>query len=162
TPSEKGNVLERVPKNRVLELETFASKWYITTTTDGSVGYVFHGDVHLGNVKETVYNVDFQSFLDTQMTRSPQTSSGGGFENASREQVTYYSNPKHFLESDASFYQFLLLSTPSGLNVTDLNEKILKGKGILEGKGAAFIEAAERHALNEAYLISHARLETGH
>ena len=35
------------------------------------------------------------------------------------------------------------------------------GKGILEGKGSAFIEAGRKHGINEIYLISHALLETG-
>lgn len=56
--------------------------------------------------------------------------------------------------------QFLSLSSPSGLSVKDLNE-ILEGKGILEGQGAAFIEASQKYKVNEIYLISHALLETG-
>ncbi len=56
--------------------------------------------------------------------------------------------------------QFLSLSSPSGLSVKDLNE-ILEGKGILQGQGAAFLEASRKYEVNEIYLISHALLETG-
>src|SRR5690606_6669478 len=37
----------------------------------------------------------------------------------------------------------------------------LKGKGVLEGQGQAFIDAARIHRINDVYLISHALLETG-
>ena len=42
-----------------------------------------------------------------------------------------------------------------------MNDKILKGKGILAGKGDAFIKAGLTNKINEVYLISHALLETG-
>src|SRR5699024_736034 len=56
--------------------------------------------------------------------------------------------------------QFLSLSHPSGISVKDLNKE-LEGKGILEGKGQAFIEASQKYNINEIYLVSHALLETG-
>src|SRR5699024_12228100 len=40
-------------------------------------------------------------------------------------------------------------------------DKLLVGKGILEGQGEAFREAAQTYNINEVYLISHALLETG-
>ncbi|WP_147525012.1 SH3 domain-containing protein, partial [Anaerosalibacter massiliensis] len=57
-------------------------------------------------------------------------------------------------------YQFLVLSGPSGVSADDLNNA-LRGKGILAGKGQAFIEAGKQHNVNELYLLSHAFLETG-
>ncbi|MCR2045595.1 SH3 domain-containing protein [Anaerosalibacter massiliensis] len=57
-------------------------------------------------------------------------------------------------------YQFLVLSGTSGISINDLNNA-LRGKGILEGKGQAFIEAGKQHNVNELYLLSHAFLETG-
>lgn len=56
--------------------------------------------------------------------------------------------------------QFLILSGTSGISVDDMNRE-LQGKGILEGQGAAFVEAARVHNINEIYLLSHALLETG-
>src|SRR5699024_6656123 len=61
---------------------------------------------------------------------------------------------------DPRMLQFLSLSRPSGISVQDLNKE-LKGKGILEGKGKAFIEASQKYNINEIYLVSHALLETG-
>ena len=59
-----------------------------------------------------------------------------------------------------SMFQFLLLSGSAGSTVADLN-KILAGKGILNGKGAAFMEASQNNNINEIFLVSLALHETG-
>src|SRR5699024_12287836 len=60
------------------------------------------------------------------------------------------------------YYQFLVLYKTDGNKAKDVNKKILNGKGILDGKADAFIEAGKKHKINELYLISHSVLETGH
>lgn len=68
-----------------------------------------------------------------------------------------------FVESAFSantIFQFLLLSGSAGTTVEDL-EKILGGKGILDGKGAAFMEAGRNNNINEIFLVSLALHETG-
>ena len=57
-------------------------------------------------------------------------------------------------------FQHLDLSSPVGATAAELN-RYLKGKGILEGMGQAFVDAARKQSINELYLISHAVLETG-
>ncbi len=47
-----------------------------------------------------------------------------------------------------------------GVTPQDLNN-MLKGKGILEGKGETFLKAAKKSNINPIYLVSHALLETG-
>ncbi|KXJ38470.1 hypothetical protein AX282_14265 [Bacillus spizizenii] len=84
-----------------------------------------------------------------------------GWRKASREEVTYYINPENFSISSKYYFQFLKLSQYAGLTATEVNNKILKGKGILEGKGESFIKAAESNNINELYLIAHSLLETG-
>src|SRR5699024_4125580 len=79
---------------------------------------------------------------------------------ASPSDVRYYLNPENFINDGKQQFQFLDLAKPSGASAKDLN-KFLKGKGILEGKGQAFIDAAKEHGVNDIYLISHAILETG-
>ncbi|MED1740706.1 glucosaminidase domain-containing protein [Bacillus swezeyi] len=81
--------------------------------------------------------------------------------NASREEVEKYVNPDHFTQGSSAYFQFLKLSQTAGLNATEINGKILYNKGILTGKGQAFIDAARRYSINELYLISHSLLETG-
>lgn len=58
-------------------------------------------------------------------------------------------------------YQFMVLSGQAGVTVEQMNSELV-GKGILEGKGASFIEASKKYNVNELYLISHSILETGH
>lgn len=57
-------------------------------------------------------------------------------------------------------FQHIRLDETIGVPADDLN-RLLAGKGILEGLGEAFITGGKEHGLNEAYLISHAFLETG-
>ncbi|MFD2618733.1 SH3 domain-containing protein [Terrilactibacillus laevilacticus] len=78
--------------------------------------------------------------------------------NASYEEIEKYLNPNNYSTND---FQFLKLSSPSYASSSEINEKILKGKGILEGKADSFIKAAELYHINELYLIAHTLHETG-
>lgn len=83
------------------------------------------------------------------------------WKNAKRDDVAYYLDPSNFTFGSKEYYQFLKLSLPANLSVQEVNEKVLAGKGILDGKGQSFIDAASKYKVNEVYLISHALLETG-
>ncbi|AXI39000.1 hypothetical protein CX649_04730 [Bacillaceae bacterium ZC4] len=86
----------------------------------------------------------------------------GGWKDADREDVLYFLNPDNFLNYNGSeIFQFLKLSQYTGLTADEINNKILKGKGILEGKGQAFVTAAQKYNINEIYLVAHALHETG-
>lgn len=80
--------------------------------------------------------------------------------NASPDDILYYLNPLNFIKSSVQQLQFLDLTKTSGIDVSVLND-YLKGKGILEGQGQAFLDASKKFGLNETYLVSHAVLETG-
>ncbi|MCY7866520.1 glucosaminidase domain-containing protein [Bacillus spizizenii] len=84
-----------------------------------------------------------------------------GWRNASSDEVVQYVDPNNFSRDSKYYFQFLKLSQTAGLNVTEVNQKVLAGKGILTGKAKAFIDAANQYGINELYLISHALLETG-
>ncbi|MGM0876436.1 MAG: glucosaminidase domain-containing protein [Bacillota bacterium] len=84
----------------------------------------------------------------------------GGFSAAHESDIREYVNPANFDLSTKSMYQFVLLSKYAGANPSELN-KLLVGKGILEGKGEAFAEGSKLAGINEIYLVSHALLETG-
>ena len=64
-------------------------------------------------------------------------------------------NPKN-----ADKFQHLRLDTLAGATAKQLNG-MLKGKGVLDNQGQAFINGAKQGKVNEAYLISHSLLETG-
>lgn len=80
---------------------------------------------------------------------------------AGPKDVRYYLNPNNFINDDKLKFQFLDLSIFINAPVKTLNN-ILKDRGILHNKGAAFSEGAKKYSINEIYLIAHAILETGH
>ncbi|WP_228485560.1 N-acetylglucosaminidase [Thermaerobacillus caldiproteolyticus] len=84
----------------------------------------------------------------------------GPWKNAKREDVQAYLDPERVSRSSKEFFQFLVLSESAGVPVNDLNNKILANKGILAGKGQAFIDAGVKYHINEIYLISQALSET--
>ncbi|MCO7174903.1 SH3 domain-containing protein [Sporolactobacillus kofuensis] len=84
-----------------------------------------------------------------------------GWVNASPADVQYNLDPNNFQNGSAESYQFLDLSVPTAVNPDEVNNKLLKGRGILAGKAATFIQAANQQHINEIYLIVHALLETG-
>ncbi|MFC2947701.1 SH3 domain-containing protein [Virgibacillus sediminis] len=126
----------------------FASFLYQTIKEDASV------------ITANQYDIDFERLIEIQSRVNPKVDGAGRFE-ASKELVAYYANSHNFEVDSPEFMQFLLLSEPAGLDADELNEKVLKGKGTLEGTGEAFIEAAQRFNINEVYLIAHALHETG-
>ncbi|WP_404429357.1 peptidoglycan-binding protein [Sutcliffiella horikoshii] len=75
--------------------------------------------------------------------------------NATRTDFVHFLNPEN-----NDMFQHLVLSSSAGVNSTQLNN-ILVNKGVLAGKGQAFIEAAQSYKVNEIYLMAHAFLETG-
>jgi mannosyl-glycoprotein endo-beta-N-acetylglucosaminidase len=79
----------------------------------------------------------------------------GTWRNAKQSEFRAYMDP---MNND--IYQHLVLSSSAGVSSNQLNN-ILAGKGILDGKGQAFIQGGLAHSVNEVYLISHALLETG-
>ena len=81
--------------------------------------------------------------------------------NASSTDVSYYMNPANFAVNSKEYYQFLSLKGSGSISIKEVNDKILAGKGILQGKASSFSEASKVHGINEIYLISHALLETG-
>ncbi|MDM5336525.1 SH3 domain-containing protein [Fictibacillus enclensis] len=81
--------------------------------------------------------------------------------NASPDDLKYYMDSNHFKNDPVKSYQFIKLSQSASLNADEVNQRILTGKGILQGQAAAFITAGETYHINEIYLISHALLETG-
>ncbi|WP_159439966.1 N-acetylglucosaminidase [Bacillus sinesaloumensis] len=83
------------------------------------------------------------------------------WKNASPEDTLYYLDPNNFSRDSSAFYQFMKLSGTAGVTATEVNEKILKDKGILTGRASVFIEAGQVNNINEVYLLSHALHETG-
>ncbi|TGA97820.1 hypothetical protein E4665_10505 [Sporolactobacillus shoreae] len=78
----------------------------------------------------------------------------------SSSDLAYYLNPNNFQQGTPDYFQFLKLSSLSGVTASQVNS-LLKGDGILAGHGADFVHAAQKYSVNEIYLVAHALLETG-
>lgn len=103
------------------------------------------------------YNVTLEKAVQAQVNRTP-IFSDNGWSSPSSNLVKYYMNSNNFLCEDDK-YLFLNLNYME----VDANEldNMLKGKGVLEGKGSVFLKAGKESDINPIYLISHALLETG-
>lgn len=78
--------------------------------------------------------------------------------------IESYIDPANYIHSDSYKYMFFQLNYTKGqmsLTAEDLN-LILKGKGVLDGMGQAFLDGADLYGVNPFYLITHAIHETGH
>lgn len=155
------------------DLYAGSTKWYKVTYNNSTL-YVHSSLVNLNtttyktigavNVRE---EADTNSHIYTTLARGASVnvvnlSNGwyeirlGAWRNAKREDVAEFLNP-----DNNNQFQHLLLSSNVGVSASELN-KVLVGKGVLEGKGEAFIKGGQANLVNEVYLISHALLETGH
>ena len=116
----------------------------------------------VSNITSINYDKTIDEVLDKQSIPSVSVTDEGpsGWVGASRNQIKYYLNPENFMDEYGK-YMFLKLSyVDDSITAEDING-ILKGKGILEDKGQAFLEAGKTHNINPVYLASHALLETG-
>lgn len=165
--SKNASVLKSYSKGSYLIFKTLSPNWYEATVIlsgKRTTGYIHQNDVSTDKILTTItsYPTNYTSVVDIQMTKAPQVSGkSGGWVNASRQQVEYYLNSSNFSKNSIDYYQFLVLSQPAGLEASEVNQKVLNSHGTLTGKAQAFIDAGKRFNVNEAYLISHALLETG-
>lgn len=164
-PSRNSKTLKSYEKHSTLKFRELSKNWYQATVyVNGKAytGYIHRSDVTTEDiVKYSQYNIRFKDLVDAQMVPGRAKSDGAGKYDATRAEVEYYANPENFPRGTTEFFQFLVLSEPIGLNAKEVNEKILKGKGSLEGQAEAFIKTAKKYGINEAYLIAHALHETG-
>ena len=164
-PSKSADHWKTYGKFSLLKLKTLSNNWYEATVYvkgKRQTAYFHKDDVTTRNVVTTKYNITFNNYVDAVMRWGTPKWDSAGKVRAVREEVEYYANPNIFPEGSPEFFQFLVLSRPAGLDPNEVNEKILKGKGVLSGKGKAFVDAAKENSINEIYLIQHALHETGH
>lgn len=136
----------------------------ITVNSTGNDGKVSTDSIKIYkfsyNGQSTLYNISLQTAVNDQMQYgSPVVEINNSWMSASASTVQYYLDPTNFMDS-YGIYQFLRLDYMQGVTTDDLNN-ILAGKGVLAGKGAQFLAAAQQSNINPVYLVSHALLETG-
>lgn len=106
----------------------------------------------------TDYSIGFSKVVSIQTAQNP-TVFASDASPASAQEVEYYANPQNFT-GGSELYQFLDLSGSNGSDAQTLNN-YLTAKGVLEGKGSVFIDAAKKYNISEIYLAVHACLESG-
>ncbi|MDY5059732.1 MAG: glucosaminidase domain-containing protein [Staphylococcus simulans] len=137
--------------------------WYHGVLANGQTAWVKAADVRNTLTRTNVSDYSFDQAVAKQMNLpwSPKVQHvAGQWDDASEDEVRTAMDPRTITEDATQKYQFLRLDKAQALSASSVN-KLLEGKGILEGQGAAFTQAAKTYDINEIYLISHALLETG-
>lgn len=137
--------------------------WYYGQLTNGKYVWIKPTDLSKESIKYVrtgmtltkAANIQNNSYYNSQVQRT-----AGKWEDANYDEIKNAMDPVRLAKDDEYKYQFLLLDQPQYLPVSALN-KLLEGKGVLEGQGASFSQAAKKYGINEIYLISHALIETG-
>lgn len=137
--------------------------WYYGQLTNGKYVWIKPTDLSKESIKYVrtgmtltkATNIQNNSYYNPQVQRT-----AGKWEDANYDEIKNAMDPVRLAKDDEYKYQFLLLDQPQYLPVSALN-KLLEGKGVLEGQGASFSQAAKKYGINEIYLISHALIETG-
>lgn len=109
------------------------------------------GPSTLYNQIGTVHNGEVFTIIDIK---------NGWYQISKNGNTGWISGSQNYVYRNNEILQFLDLSVPMGLPVTELNN-YLNSYGILSGEGEAFSKASQSTRVNELYLISHALLETG-
>ena len=104
------------------------------------------------------YGSSFNEALSAQLKASPTVFTTNA-SSASKADVEKYLNPQSFT-SGYEKYQFLDLSVSNGVTPSSLNT-YFTGKGVLDGMGEVFRDAALANGISEIYLSVHAALESG-
>lgn len=143
---------DRPTSSNQLPLEILGDSYVnnITTIANGQITYVSYPTT-------LVRAIDIQLSLSTPRLVWTDTNT---HTIAKRSDIAEYINPHNYYTSSYK-YQFLNLGRTNGISATELNE-YLRGKGVLEGQGQAFIDAANAYNISEIYLVAHACLETGY
>ncbi|WP_315112843.1 Ig-like domain-containing protein [Clostridium intestinale] len=118
--------------------------------------------VYNSSVEYYTYSKSLNDYVDIQAAKKPliQDSYTGLWRYATEDEIYDYMNPESFRNDSIRKYMFLNLNYSNGIYASQLN-KALEGKGVLEGKGQAFLDAGKRANVNPIYLVAHALLETG-
>lgn len=109
-------------------------------------------------VSYSEYNISLEDMVRAQMSAGPTIFTTNAYP-ALEEEVRSFSDPKN-LVSGYYKYQFFDLSPSNGIDA-DVLDTYLRGKGILDGMGSEFKNAADDNNISEIYLVIHACLESG-
>lgn len=143
--------------NDIVEIVGEENGWYKIKYKD-SIAYVSSKYIRISTGASN-YGLTVDKFAELQFPSLNMVQKNGKWVNASLEDIKYYMNPSNFINNDSK-YMFMKLNYVDGIPMSVINE-VIQGRGILSGKGNAFLEGAKKYNVNVMYLLSHARLETG-
>ena len=143
--------------NHIVEIVGEENGWYKIKYKDNTA-YVSSKYINISTGSSN-YGLTVDKFAELQFPKLNMVQKDGKWVNASLEDIKYYMNPNNFI-NDVSKYMFMKLNYVDGIPMSVINE-VIQGRGILSGKGNAFLEGAKKYNVNVMYLLSHARLETG-
>ncbi|KRG08945.1 GW dipeptide domain-containing protein, partial [Staphylococcus sp. NAM3COL9] len=137
--------------------------WYHGKLSNGQMVWIKEEDLRKELIKyyQSGLTLDDAVAMQAGLKTKPQIQhTPGKWEDATPIEIKNAMDTGKLVQDSTQKYQFLRLDKSQDIASTDL-DKLLVGKGILEGQGEAFSEAAKTYNINEVYLISHALLETG-
>lgn len=163
SPSWDSATLVTFRKGAVLNALPVDGGWYLVVF-EGETMYLSEDVVDA--IPSSSYAV-YDRFYDVSLAEAVRIENNGSWivgndvgNKATEADLATYMDPANFPQGTSGFFQFLVLTQPLGVSVATLDAQ-LAGKGVLEGQGRAFHDAAYAYGINEAYLVSHALHETG-
>lgn len=144
-------------EDKIYIVDESNENWYKIKFNNG-YAYV-HKDYITSNEPNNNYGHSLDYYVDLQSQRLNLTDKGGSWRDATTDEIKYYMNPENFLDNNGK-YMFMKLNYISGISV-DIINSALSGKGVLDGKGQAFLDGGKKYDINPIYLMCHSRLETG-
>lgn len=131
--------------------------WYKIVHGD-SYGFVSSNYLRVSTQAST-YSKKINDYVNIQYPRLNLIDKNSVWVDATKEEIGYNLDPLNFIDNRGK-YMFMKLNHVAGIPLSVINE-VIAGKGILSGKGQAFLDGAHKYNINVIYLMSHARLETG-
>ena len=156
-PNIRADIKNILSVNDIVEIFGEENGWYKIKYKDGSA-YVSSDYVRISTGLSN-YGLTVDKFADLQLPSLNLVKKNGKWVHADIEDIKYYMNPSNFINNNSK-YMFMKLNYVDGIPMSVINE-VIQGRGILSGKGVAFLKGAKKYNVNVMYLLSHARLETG-
>ncbi|GAA0178048.1 hypothetical protein SH2C18_11680 [Clostridium sediminicola] len=143
-------------KNEYTDYDNFYSTYFRVLNKDIITNHSENETIKLINYDKTLEQVVNEEYLRGRALHDH----GLKWIKASENIIGYYMNPANFL-NEYGKYMFLDLRYMEGVSAQDL-DNLLVGKGVLEGQGQVFLDAALANNINPIYLVSHSLLECGY
>jgi len=144
--------------NTIIEIvETSSNGWHKIKYNNG-FGYV-SSDYIKTSTNSSNYYMSLDQYVDMQYNKLNMTDNSGTWTTATKEEINYNMDSSNFI-GDTGKYMFMELNYIDGFSL-DLVNEVIEGRGILSGRGQAFLDGARKYNVNVMYLLTHARLETG-